>query len=356
MDPEDEADAQIRHLEERLQVLSSVLRAFAEATTDYQRLLDVVAQKLSEVVKDGCVVRLLSEGGWLTPVAIHLPLEAYVRDAEAVSRVRAHIAAPHNIAEQAGARRVIETGESLLVPRLDLTQLKSSAAPAIAEVYETIGIHSLLLVALRVRGESIGLLSLFRFAPGSPPFVEQDRNLAQALADHASLAITNARLLRSALRELAEREQAEAALRKTEEQLRHAQKMEAVGRLAGGVAHDFNNVLCVVLSYAEMIAGDLKPDDPLRSDVEQIKAAGRRAADLTHQPLAFSRQQVLDARVLDLNQAVAGMERMLRRLLGAHVELTTLPANRLWNVRADAGQIEQIIMNLALNARDAMPQ
>jgi len=345
-----------QHIDDRLRILSAVLRDFAEATADYERLLDVVARKLAEVVKDGCVVRLLSEGGWLSPVAIHMPVEERVRDADVLAQLRAHMSALHNVGEQGAARRVIETGEAVLVPRLDLSQMRSTATPEIVHVYETIGIHSLLLVALRVRGESIGLLALVRFAPGSPPFDEHDRDLAQALADHAALAITNARLLQSALRELAERERAEAALRRTEEQLRHAQKMEAVGRLAGGVAHDFNNLLSVILSYAELIGGDLKPDEPLRVDMDEIKKAGLRAADLTKQLLAFSRQQVLDAKNLDLNEIVAGMEKMLRRLLGADIELTILPARSLGNIKADAGQIEQIMMNLAVNARDAMPR
>ena len=148
---------------------------------------------------------------------------------------------------------------------------------------------------------------------------------------------------------------ANVALRRTEEQLLHAQKMEAVGRLAGGVAHDFNNLLSVILSYSEMISADLKSEDPLRADIEEITQAGRRATELTKQLLAFSRQQVFEATVLDLNQLLAGTEKMLRRLLGADIELTTLPASGLWNVRADSGQIEQVLMNLAVNARDAMP-
>src|SRR5581483_3345515 len=101
-------------------VLSGALREFAEATREYDRLLDVVARTLSTVVRDGCVVRLLSDGGWLLPAAIHLPFEARVGDADAIERLRAHVAAPHNVTEQPAARRVIETGEALLVPRLDL--------------------------------------------------------------------------------------------------------------------------------------------------------------------------------------------------------------------------------------------
>jgi two-component system cell cycle sensor histidine kinase/response regulator CckA len=146
------------------------------------------------------------------------------------------------------------------------------------------------------------------------------------------------------------------ARRTLEAQYIQAQKMEAVGRLAAGVAHDFNNLLSVILSYSELISSDLKTDEPLRADIEEIRTAGLRAADLTRQLLAFSRQQVLDTKVLGLNQSLTGIETMLGRLLGADIELTMLPAPGLGNVRADPGQVEQIIMNLAVNARDAMPQ
>jgi signal transduction histidine kinase len=149
---------------------------------------------------------------------------------------------------------------------------------------------------------------------------------------------------------------AAATLSRTEEQLRHAQKMDAIGRLAGGVSHDFNNMLSVILSYTGQILSELERDDPLRADLEQIEKAGERAADLTRQLLTFSRQQVVLPRVLDLTQIVAGMEKMLGRLLGADVEVTLLPDSRLGKVKADPGQIEQIVMNLAVNARDAMPR
>jgi two-component system cell cycle sensor histidine kinase/response regulator CckA len=156
--------------------------------------------------------------------------------------------------------------------------------------------------------------------------------------------------------DITDRKRAAATLARTEEQLRHAQKMEAVGRLAGGVSHDFNNVLSVVLSYTDMILSDLKSDDPMRADIEEIHKAGVRAADLTRQLLTFSRQQVVLSKVVDLNQIIAGMERLVGRLLGADVEVTLLPAARLGKVKADPGQIEQIVMNLVVNARDAMPQ
>ena len=349
-----EPSERIRSLEARLQTLSDTVRAFAEATSDYERLFQVVAQKLAEVVKDGCVVRVLSDGGWLTPVAIHMPIENRVSDEATRASLRTHVSSRRNLSEQASARRVIETGEPLLVPVLDLEQLRATASPEVANAFETIGVHSLLFVALRVRGVSIGLLALVRFETEAP-FNESDVQLAQALADHAALSIDNARLLKSAVHELAERELAEQALRKAEEQLRHAQKMEAVGRLAGSVAHDFNNQLSVILGYSISALEELKEQDPIREEISEIVRAGERASDLTRQLLAFSRQQVLTPRVLDLNYQVRDCEKLLRRLLGEDIELVVRCSRRLSKVRADPGQIEQVIMNLVLNARDAMP-
>jgi two-component system cell cycle sensor histidine kinase/response regulator CckA len=143
--------------------------------------------------------------------------------------------------------------------------------------------------------------------------------------------------------------------RRLEEQFRQVQKMEAVGRLAGGVAHDFNNLLSVILSYASLILGDLKPADPLRPDIEEIRRAGERAGELTHQLLAFSRQQLLQPRVVDLNQILTGIEKMLRRLVGDDVQLSLLTSPTLGQMLTDPGQIEQVIMNLVINARGAMP-
>jgi len=144
--------------------------------------------------------------------------------------------------------------------------------------------------------------------------------------------------------------------RQLESQLRQAQKMEAVGQLAGGVAHDFNNLLTVIGGRCYLMLAKLEPDDALRREVELVRGAAERAARLTHQLLAFSRKQVLEPRVLELNETVAGIEPLLRRLIGEDIEIQVTRGADLGRVKADAGQIEQVILNLAVNARDAMPQ
>lgn len=140
-----------------------------------------------------------------------------------------------------------------------------------------------------------------------------------------------------------------------EAQLRQAQKMEAVGRLAGGIAHDFNNLLMVIQGYTELLLGKLGGEHPLRRNAEQIHDASQRAAGLTRQLLAFSRKQMLDPQILNVQDVVADMEKMLRRLIGEDIELVTSKPKELWHVRADRSQVEQVILNLAVNSRDAMP-
>gem|GEM_PF-861567 len=156
-------------------------------------------------------------------------------------------------------------------------------------------------------------------------------------------------------RDLTDRREAEKALRRAEEQLRHSQKMEAVGRLAGGIAHDFNNLLMAIGGNAQLLLRRAGPDDPSRPGLEEVKKATDRAADLTRQLLAFSRRQVLEPRVVDLAGAVTEMQRMLERLLGPGTELALRLAPDTPRVRADASQVEQVVMNLVVNARDAMP-
>jgi len=144
--------------------------------------------------------------------------------------------------------------------------------------------------------------------------------------------------------------------RRLEDQVRQAQKVEAVGRLAGGIAHDFNNILTAILGTAQLLQAELKPDSPPYTEVEEIRRAAERAADLTRQLLAYSRRQVLAPRVLDVNVVVAGLEPMLRRLIGEDVQLVTRLTPGVAPLEADPGQLGQVIVNLAINARDAMPQ
>ena len=156
--------------------------------------------------------------------------------------------------------------------------------------------------------------------------------------------------------EITERRLAQEALRVTEEQLRQAQKMEAVGQLAGGIAHDFNNLLTAILGYSELALDQVSDQPDVAADLREIRKAGERARGLTAQLLAFSRTQVLQPRILDLNAVVSEVEGMLRRVIAEDIrfEITVDPS--LWRVKADPGQIHQVLMNLAINARDAMPR
>jgi signal transduction histidine kinase/CheY-like chemotaxis protein len=155
---------------------------------------------------------------------------------------------------------------------------------------------------------------------------------------------------------MAERGDAMTKRLQLEEQLRHSQKMEAVGRLAGGIAHDFNNLLTAIIGYTELVLHGLDPKDDRRADAEEIGRAAMRAADLTRQMLAFSRRQVLQLKIIDLNKALTKVEPMLRRMIGEDITMTVSGRATNAYVRVDPGQIEQVVMNLVVNARDAMPR
>jgi two-component system cell cycle sensor histidine kinase/response regulator CckA len=198
-------------------------------------------------------------------------------------------------------------------------------------------VGSVMCISDRVR--TVGCVDVQAQKAGS--YQHEHATAMRMAANLAANAVENVSLI--------EREQAK------EEQLRQSQKMEAVGKLAGGIAHDFNNLLTAITGYSELTLRDLKTDTPLYSKVTEIKKAGERAASLTRQLLAFSRKQILQPKVLDLNAVIPDMEKMLQRLIGEDVVLETVLDRSLGQVKADPGQIEQIIMNLCVNARDAMP-
>lgn len=178
----------------------------------------------------------------------------------------------------------------------------------------------------------------------------------QCMKEGADDYILKSSLIRlpSAIRNSLKKRQAERENRRLEEKSRHSQKLEAIGQLAGGIAHDFNNTLMAITGYCELLLLGMQQDDPLRWDVEGIQKATAGAATLTRQLLAFSSKQMLQPRLLDLNSTVESMKKMLRRVIGAHIDLEVHLEPALNLVKADAGQMEQVIMNLAVNARDAM--
>ena len=155
-------------------------------------------------------------------------------------------------------------------------------------------------------------------------------------------------------RDISDRKRAEAEHEKLQAQLQQAQKMEAVGRLAGGVAHDFNNMLGVIIGHADMILEEMDPEQPSYANLTEIRKAGSRSADLTRQLLAFARKQTVSPKVIDLNKAVGGMLKMLQRLIGEDIDLAWIPTEKVWPVKIDPGQVDQVLANLCVNARDAI--
>ena len=441
-----------RDAEDRLRVLSDVMRAFAEATANLDQLLHVIASRVSGVVADSCRVLLTSEDG----KALVLGAFATV-DEKLASRVGGPLGEyPLELAKFPVLAEVLASSTSVWIPRVTSPEARAKYHAKYLDAATAQGIHSLLIVPLRAHGRSLGVLILTRVLDASPPFDENDVELAQNLGDHAALAISNARVLKRAkeaaelnrvvfdaspapmfihdskslrllavnhafcalygysqtealaltVRELRAADdpvddrtlrdvesaadvplvkrhrKADGALmtiegssrpmmlygrpcrlavfnditekQRHQEELRQVQKMDAIGVLAGGIAHDFNNVLSVILSYADLIRSDLAEENPMRDDVEEIRIAAQSAADLARQLLMFSSKQVLAPRVLDLNDLLRGVNRMARRIAGEGVELVSLLAPDLWHVKVDQGSFERVLVNLVVNARDAL--
>ena len=446
----------------RLYGLSDTMRAFAEATIDYQRLLSTVAERMARLLGNGCIVALLSDDEQCL-----IPGAVFFDDAPLMARARAVLEnGPIPLSASKLGQHLVVQRKALIIPHVDVAALSEQLSPENAAAMRQIAVRSLLALPLELRGRVIGVIALLRLGSSSA-FDTSDEDVARNLAQHATLAISNAQLLEAQKREIRERklaqeraERFEALVQHSGEfiamaslegrvlfindagkkllgldpdvdvsqlllptfhtdqgleratlirqhgrwqgpgQLRHVhtgelidtqvssflvrdehgepfafatvqhdmrevksleahvrqtQRLEALGRLAGGIAHDFNNILSVILSYSTILLSELSPGTTASEDVQEIHTAGERAARLTRQLLAFSRRQVLEPRIVDLNEVVVGMEKMTRRLLGEDVVLKIALAPGLGRVRVDVGQVEQVILNLASNARDAMP-
>jgi len=448
----------------RLHGLSDTMRAFAEATADYQRLLAIVAERLANLVGDGAVLVLFSDDEQSVRVGA-----AYFADpalAATAAELRASPAMP--IERSALSTRLLRTRQALVIANANPETLRALISPQHAETVLGLRVRSLIALPLQVRGRLYALLALLRIGTERAPFGPEDEAVARSLAEHAALAIANAELLEARQREIEQRKRAQEQAKQFEAliqhsgdfiamaaldgrvlfvndagrkltglsededvsrvpladfhtedgmarakiireqgryqgpgQLRHLrtgelidttvnsfivrdehgepfafatvqqdvrelkhleahvrqmQRLEALGRMAGGIAHDFNNVLSVILSYSAILLRELPPGTTAAEDVQEIHDAGERAARLTRQLLAFSRRQLLELRIVDLNEVVSGMEKMTRRLLGEDIVLQIELSEPLGKVKVDTGQIEQVILNLALNARDAMPK
>jgi two-component system cell cycle sensor histidine kinase/response regulator CckA len=200
--------------------------------------------------------------------------------------------------------------------------------------------QSCLVAPMSVMGRVVGAVEVQSKMPSA--YTKEHATAMRMAANLTANAIENVRLIQQ------ERER--------EEQLRQAQKIESVGRLTGGIAHDFNNMLTAINGYSDLTLRHLSDDDPLRRNVEEIKKAGERSAALTQQLLAFSRQQVLQSKVIDLNEIINDTIQMLERLMGENIQLVTILDSKLGRVEGDPGQLTQVLMNLVVNARDAMPE
>jgi PAS domain S-box-containing protein len=234
--------------------------------------------------------------------------------------------------------RAVATGQIIIS---DDYQADIARTPVvnIGDLSESCLPQSALIVPMAVMGRVIGAIELQSLEPAA--FRQEHATAMRMAANLTAVAIDNVRLINQ------EHEK--------EGQLRQSQKMQAVGQLAGGVAHDFNNLLVAINGYSDLTLRRLQANDPLRRNLEEIKKAGERAAALTRQLLAFSRKQVMQPKVISLNDVVSDMNKLLRRLIGEDIELTTVLDANIGHVKADPNMLEQVILNLAVNSRDAMP-
>ncbi|MCP4011210.1 MAG: response regulator [Proteobacteria bacterium] len=326
------AEAEIRHRNLDLAVLNRVIAA------------SVTESQATAILETAC--RELAQAFDLPRSAAFL-LNADKTEATVVAEYQAPDSAPDTdppsilntifpVADNPAAQHLIELKAPLLI---DDVHNDPDRLVAISNLVRK-NTRSLLLTPLIIKGETVGGLSLAALEPHG--LKDEQVRLAQSVADQVAGVLSRFRL--------------DEERRQLEDQYHQAQKMEALGKLTGGVAHDFNNLLTVIIGVAELLCFDQEPDSPLVARIKQIKVAAERAADLVRQLLAFSRQQILQPRIINVNDVVADFEKMLRRVIGEDIALETVLDQQLGQVKADPGQIEQVLMNLVVNARDAMPK
>ncbi len=443
-------------LRKQLELLSRAVRDYAEASVALPRLFDTIARSMAEAVGGFCAIGVPSRDGTMLEV-----VASHDDDAQALAILRGVIAAaPIRLDSPHVTTQVFRTGETSFTAQIDDEFLaRRFEKEEQRAIVRAMNISSQVLIALRHDGESLGILSLLRHGPARVVLGADERRLAQTMADHASLALANARLFArldesearlrrivdtahegiwvtdaerrttfvnrrlcemlgaatpddlvggSALERIPADERAASDARlvrrragiadvlemrllrldgstldvavssssmmddgrysgavslitditekkRIEEQLRESQRMDAIGRLAGGVAHDFNNLLSIILSVSDLAAADHAGNTAIINDLNEIRHAGERARDLTRQILAFSRKQILAPRVMDVNASITALRTMIARLIGENIELRLFLGEDVKPIFADPSQIDQVLVNLMVNARDAMP-
>ncbi|WP_447979219.1 PAS domain S-box protein [Candidatus Nitrospira bockiana] len=312
-----------KQAEQRLRVQHAISRVLAEAST-LQQTAPLILETISEPLgwslgvlwvldRHASVLRCLES--WAAPHAGMAPFEAASRE----RTFQRGVGLPGRVWETAQPAWISDIPSDANFPRVPMAQ--------------QVGLHAAAAFPILVGGAVEGVMEFFSRDKRPPD--------AHVLALMATIG--------SQVGHLIERKQ-------LEEQLRQSQKMEAIGRLAGGIAHDFNNLLTVITGYTQVALAHVKDDEPLRAELEEIRQAGDRAAALTSQLLAFSRRQVVQPKLLDLNGIIVNLEKMLQRLIGEDVNLIVTLEPSLGRIQVDPGQIEQVIVNVAINARDAMPK
>jgi len=331
----------------RLMMIGEAGKLFG-SSLDLDVVLGRVVTQTAEALGDCCLIQLLDESGTLL-----LPSVTHHNDSVRARVFNDMVTHPRQ-ADEGVSGRALQTGEPILTARYDPAQSGRLSDTYIAEGSLHAGIRSMIVAPLITGSTRLGVLVAIRDVT-EEPYDDIDLELCADLAERGAQAIHNARLMADVVR-------ADAGRAAAQDRLRKAERMESLGQLVGGIAHDFNNLLNVIAGYsdllAEEIAGLAGEDARLGSvlgDVEQVRDAAQRAIRLTRQLLIFARSDVVHPEVLSLNDIVTGLEQLLRRTLGEHITLNTAPAGGLWPVRADAGQLEQVLVNLAVNARDAMP-